>query len=222
MAQANIDLACRELIFGRNKVCGITRQQDAAAIINAGALFGGLIFAEKSPRYVTPQQAQAIQQLQRPLNWVGVFVNHNIEQLLEIAVQLKLFAVQLHGQEDQQYIDRLKQQFAQAGVSCQIWKAIAVSTDNAQQALTIPQQIDTLVYDSKHAGQFGGTGTRFNWQIALPQKQQAMLAGGLDPSNAEQASQQGFAGLDFNSGLESSPAIKDSQLINAAFSNIRI
>ncbi|TVP12712.1 bifunctional indole-3-glycerol-phosphate synthase TrpC/phosphoribosylanthranilate isomerase TrpF [Shewanella sp. KCT] len=230
MAEADLDLACRALTLGHNKVCGLTRSEDVRAVTDAGALYGGLIFAKKSPRYVTPEQALDLVEQQRStgkgLNFVGVFVNEEVTTIAELAKRLNLFAVQLHGKESEYDIDQLRLKLNELDCQTQIWKAVAVSVDSDDcQAPSTPDNADRLLYDSKtkapNGVQFGGTGHAFNWQQQLPHKADAMLAGGLNAGNACDAARQGFYGLDFNSGLESAPGIKDAELIKQAFTALR-
>ncbi len=223
MAEADLDLACRTLTFGHNKVCGLTRVEDAIACAETGAVYGGLIFVEKSPRYISPKQALALVNHQREagkaLKFVGVFVNTNVHEIVKIATSLQLFAVQLHGDESTETITALRQGLTTAACNCEIWKAIAVADDVLSSA--IPNNVDRLMFDSKTNKQFGGTGETFDWQVTLPNKQTAMLAGGLNPQNAFDAAKQGFYGLDFNSGVESSAGIKDKQKIQQVFTALR-
>ncbi|WP_394201076.1 bifunctional indole-3-glycerol-phosphate synthase TrpC/phosphoribosylanthranilate isomerase TrpF [Shewanella waksmanii] len=230
MAEDDLDLACRTLTFGHNKVCGLTTLENAQHVSEFGAIYGGLIFAEKSPRYISPQQALDIVTAHRAsspaLHFVGVFVDESVEKIAAIANELNLYAVQLHGSETQYSIEQLKQQLAKLGCQAQVWKAIAVDVNTSTiDQLSLPDNADRLLYDSKldtgDTQHFGGTGSRFNWQASLPNKALSMLAGGLNTENAQQASQQGFLGLDLNSGLETQPGQKDPQQIKAAFAAIR-
>ncbi|MGL5359627.1 MAG: bifunctional indole-3-glycerol-phosphate synthase TrpC/phosphoribosylanthranilate isomerase TrpF, partial [Shewanella sp.] len=104
MAKADIDLACRELIFGHHKVCGLTRQSDIASAAAAGAVYGGLIFAPQSARALSLEEAETLLKAHRAsaapsLNFVGVFVNQAPDTIAAIAARLSLWAVQLHGSE---------------------------------------------------------------------------------------------------------------------------
>lgn len=224
MAQEDIDLACRQLLFGNNKVCGLTRIEDIKAVADLGGVYGGLIFHPKSPRAVNLPQAKALVDQMRvqgiSLNMVGVFVNADAKEIVEAANTLALHAVQLHGSETELEIAALAEQFNALNIDCAIWKAIAVdciSGDISQ----MPKGVHRYLYDSKNDQQFGGTGHAFNWQLAIDNKAQAMLAGGLNVDNAYQASQQGFYGLDFNSGVESTPGNKDHLLLAQVFSALR-
>ncbi|WP_163135122.1 bifunctional indole-3-glycerol-phosphate synthase TrpC/phosphoribosylanthranilate isomerase TrpF [Agarivorans sp. Alg241-V36] len=212
MSQDDVDMACRKLILGENKVCGLTREQDVQAVYQAGAVYGGLIFAEKSPRCVSLAQAEKLAQA-APLNFVGVFVNSSVEEVATIANKLKLHAVQLHGSEDQQYIAELKTKLNNSLV----WKALGVS-DALPEA---PNNADKILFDSKVADQCGGTGQTFNWQLLGEHSHGAMLAGGISPSNIQDALAYAAAGLDLNSGVEQTPGVKDPAKINAAFEQIR-
>lgn len=225
MAEADIDLACRKLIFGNNKVCGLTTAEHALAAANAGAQFGGLIFAEKSPRYVTPKQAKDIVSQAPKLNYVGVFVDQPLQQVIESVKSLNLFAVQLHGNEDQSYVDQLNQLLEQEinltdADKCQIWKAIPVSDEIPDFNVTA----NHYVLDGKNAG----SGKTFNWRGLADSEQdlsKCFLAGGLNGENIKDAVNQLTAhdlfGLDLNSGVETSPGIKCSEKLNQVFAVIR-
>ncbi|GHE79156.1 bifunctional indole-3-glycerol-phosphate synthase TrpC/phosphoribosylanthranilate isomerase TrpF [Thalassotalea profundi] len=217
MAQDDIDLACRTLIYGNNKVCGLTSPEYAAIAKDSGAQFGGLIFAEKSPRFVTKAIAEQIVTAITGLRYVGVYVNHPTEFVAETALALNLYAVQLHGQEDEQYIETLREQLPK---SCQIWKAVAVDS-------TVPR-LDLLVQHYVLDGKSAGSGQSFNWQVLADSEQDlspCFLAGGLNIDNIATATQllttQELYGLDLNSGVESSPGIKSRDKLNKVFAQIR-
>lgn len=211
MEQANLDKALQRLLVGEHKVCGLTREQDAKAALNAGASFGGLIFAENSPRKVTLSQAKTIVHAV-PLNYVGVFRNQSIDFVAHIAQQLALSAIQLHGQESTQYIEELRTLLPNY---CEIWKAVDMSQVNLSQYDT--QGIDVLLLDN---GQ-GGTGKTFDW-ATIPEltSQRVMIAGGLNAQNCLQAAKLLCNGLDFNSGVETEPGIKSEQQINLVLSTL--
>lgn len=221
MAQADMDLACRQLLFGHNKVCGLTRPEDAIAASSVGAEFGGLIFAKTSPRCIDQHQAELICQADSGLNFVGVFVNHDIDTVVELAEKLSLYAIQLHGKEDQEYLNTLQARLANSAASdCLIWRALAV--DHAIPDL--PSATNNVVLDGKHAG----SGQAFAWQI-IAQSQQDLstcyLAGGLNLENIAQAIDcvmaHNLVGLDINSGVESSPGIKNHLKLQQLFAQIR-
>jgi indole-3-glycerol phosphate synthase/phosphoribosylanthranilate isomerase len=217
----DIDLACRKLIFGNNKVCGLTDSTYASASADAGARFGGLIFAEKSPRYVTKEQAQNIVKSSPKLEYVGVFVNKDLIDIIDLVKSLQLSAVQLHGSEDSQYIEALISELAINDCSfCQVWQASPV----AQNVPLLDQNVNHHVLD----GQSPGSGKAFDWQVLALSEQnlsKSFLAGGLNNDNIGQALKQlthvDLFGLDLNSGVEDSPGIKSSEKLVQVFSQIR-
>lgn len=121
MAQADLRSAVCRLRFGDNKVCGLTRPQDAAAAYQAGAIYGGLIFVARSPRYIDIATAQRVMQ-GAPLRYVGVFRDAQPTSVALAAERLGLHAVQLHGAEDQAYIDRLRPCYPRIARSGRRWR----------------------------------------------------------------------------------------------------
>ncbi|WP_249554311.1 MULTISPECIES: bifunctional indole-3-glycerol-phosphate synthase TrpC/phosphoribosylanthranilate isomerase TrpF [Shewanella] len=226
MAEEDIDLACRKLIFGHNKVCGLTRLEDIQAAATAGAVYAGLIFAEKSPRALTKDAAKQLVEQYRAANlpaieFIGVFVNSEPELIASIAKACDLAAVQLHGNETELDITELSQLLQQAGLNTQIWKAVSVDAQSSELA-AMPRGVQRYLFDSKNDAGFGGTGQPFNWHLPLAHKAKALLAGGLNASNAANANAQGFYGLDFNSGLETAPGVKSAEQIQTAFAQLRL
>lgn len=218
MSKTNIDRACRQLILGENKVCGLTHARDAADAYKAGAVYGGLIFVEQSARFVALEQARLVM-LGAPLLYVGVFKNEEIELVAFTAKSLGLSAVQLHGDETPKYIKELLTVLPK---SCEIWKAHGV-TDSLPEFEKY--NVSKHVLDTRVGDQSGGTGQVFDWSLLSEQnnidKSTILLAGGLNPENAQQAALVGCAGLDFNSGVESEPGKKDADKLNRSFAAIR-
>ena len=202
MSHDDLHAAVRRVLLGENKVCGLTRAQDANAAYEAGAIYGGLIFVPTSPRAVNVAQAREVM-TGAPLQYVGVFRNSDITDVSATAAELGLTAVQLHGNEDV------------LPAQVQIWKALSVSE-------TLParnyQYVDKYLFDN---GQ-GGSGQRFDWSLLGGQSlDNVLLAGGLGADNCVDAAKTGCAGLDFNSGVESQPGIKDARLLASVFQTLR-
>lgn len=211
MSHDDLNVAVRRVLLGENKVCGLIRAQDAAAAFEAGAIYGGLIFVESSPRYVSDAQAQDVM-AGAPLSYVGVFRDAPINAVVSKAESLSLTAVQLHGSEDQNYLDELRQQLAP---QVQIWKAQSVADALPARNLN---HVDKYVLDN---GQ-GGSGERFDWSLLNGEKlDNVLLAGGLSPDNCVEAAKAGCAGLDFNSGVESQPGMKDASKLASVFKTLR-
>jgi len=212
MEQDDLNTAVQRVLLGENKVCGLTRIEDAQAAYDAGAYYGGLIFVPSSPRVITAEQALLITEAVPGLHYVGVFRNAPLPMVVAKAEQLALTAVQLHGDEDQAYIDALR---AALPANIQIWKALSVATTLPARDLS---HVDKYVFDN---GQ-GGSGERFDWSLLTGQDlSNVLLAGGLSADNCVQAAQTGCAGLDFNSGVESQPGIKDASKLASVFRTLR-
>ncbi|HEX5792423.1 MAG TPA: bifunctional indole-3-glycerol-phosphate synthase TrpC/phosphoribosylanthranilate isomerase TrpF [Rheinheimera sp.] len=216
MAEADLAVATRKLVLGEHKVCGLTRPEDAAAAYAAGACYGGFIFYPSSARNVTQEQAALVQQGAPLLRYVGVFVNADAAYVAKLAHTLKLTAVQLHGDEDDSYISALKPLLPG---KCQVWKAYRIK----DELPAFTPLADRILLDAYHPQQHGGSGISFNWALLTPHNssQPIMLAGGLNSDNCLAAARMPVAGLDFNSGLESAPGIKDAAKIRSAFTLLR-
>ena len=218
MGNQDLNNAVRSVIFGENKVCGLTRVQDVKIVYENGALYGGLIFAEHSKRCVSLRQAQELVTA-APLRFIGVFQNQEIDFIVKIASQLQLYAVQLHGAETEAFITALRQQLPE---NTQIWKAISLNTETQSAVdFTDDLNVDRYIFDSQTANQQGGTGKTFDWSL-IPEnlKHKIILAGGISPNNVEQAIQQNCLGLDLNSGLEISAGVKDEEKVRLVFEKI--
>ncbi len=213
MGAPNLDLALRELIFGTHKVCGLKSVESAKAAYDAGAYYGGLIFVEKSPRYISPEDAKALTAV--PLNFVGVFQNESIQTVIANAEKLALKAVQLHGDEDADYINSLREQLPE---NVEIFKAIDASKITEYKDVLTNDKIDCFVLDNKQ----GGTGESFDWSIiaTLP-KHRYLLAGGIGEANLTDALSQNTFGVDMNSALEITKGEKCAEKIQNAFKIIR-
>ncbi|TFZ50782.1 bifunctional indole-3-glycerol-phosphate synthase TrpC/phosphoribosylanthranilate isomerase TrpF [Serratia proteamaculans] len=211
MSEADLRAAVRRVMLGDNKVCGLTRPQDAAAAYQAGAVYGGLIFVGRSPRYVDINRAREVIS-GAPLKYVGVFCDAQVDTVVQTVERLGLKAVQLHGAEDQAYITALR---AELPTDCQIWKALSVKDHLPKRDL---QHVDRYLLDNGA----GGTGQRFDWSVLHGENlENVMLAGGLGADNCVDAAKLGCAGLDFNSGVESQPGIKDPARLAAVFQTLR-
>lgn len=211
MSEQNLTAAVRRLLLGANKVCGLTRPEDAQQAYQSGALYGGLIFVEHSPRCVSvPQAVKVI--AAAPLSYVGVFRDAPPTEVANIAAACSLYAVQLHGSEDQDYINRLRQALP-PGV--EIWKALSVAQNLPDRSL---EHVSRYVLDNAQ----GGSGQTFDWQLLAGQPlDNVLLAGGLSSENCAQAAKLGCYGLDFNSGVEQAPGIKDADKLAAVFQTLR-
>ena len=184
------------------KICGITRLTDARHAVEHGATALGFVFWPRSPRFVTPDAAAGIvAELPSTVLAVGVFVNEPIEGIRNVAAQVRLSAVQLHGDEPPAYADAL---------AWPILRSVTLASAHQACAAWAPQT--TLLVDAADPERRGGTGVTVDWPAAaaLARKRQIVLAGGLTPANVGAAIQsvQPY-GVDVSSGVEESPGVKD-------------
>jgi phosphoribosylanthranilate isomerase len=186
------------------KICGIRSLEEAEAALDEGADALGFNFWPKSPRYITPRAAREIIARLSPMaSTVGVFVNEDAGRILEIASDLHLSAVQLHGDESPDFCTRLS--------SIKTIKAIRVGQD-FDLSMIERYSVAMVLLDSDIRGSYGGTGQRFDWRIALEAKRLApiILAGGLNTENVWDAiTHVRPAAIDVCSGVESEPGRKD-------------
>ena len=140
---------------------------------------------------------------------VGVFVNETIENLLKIAEEVKLDVIQLHGDEDESFIQTLKEQS-----NVEIWKAVQVRSA-ADAEKWIDSSADMLLFDAYHKDERGGTGEVFDWSSLDAFERPFMLAGGIDSTNVARAIRTVRPyGIDISSGIETD-GVKDDEKIKA-------
>ena len=140
---------------------------------------------------------------------VGVFVNETVENLLKIAEEVKLDVIQLHGDEDESFIQTLKEQS-----NVEVWKAVQVRSA-ADAEKWIDSSADMLLFDAYHKDERGGTGEVFDWSSLDEFERPFMLAGGMDSTNVARAIRTVRPyGIDISSGIETE-GVKDDEKIKA-------
>ncbi len=186
------------------KICGITSVADALAAVDAGADALGFMFYAPSPRNVSlGAAAEIIRQLPPFVAKVGVFVNPAEDEVRRAIADCGLDTLQFHGEETPEFCRRF---------SLKTMKAFRVR-DAESLEQTQPYTNEAWLLDSYVAGQLGGTGARFNWDLATgaARRHTVLLAGGLTPENAAEAVLKVRPyGLDVSSGVESAPGKKDA------------
>ena len=225
MAEQDLPRAVKTLVNGAVKVCGLTSPDQAKLAFNSGASFGGLIFAEKSPRYVTAEKAQDIVNTTQGA-YVGVFVNSAVDEVVALAASLNLFAVQLHGSEDERYITALSEKLPE---QCEIWVVEGVKAGTTDALTTTVDRhlnnslVNRVLLDCQVGDAKGGTGSTFDWQLLnnIQQKNKIVLAGGISPHNIEEAITKGCGVIDVNSGVEDEPGVKSADKLSALFNVCR-
>lgn len=192
------------------KICGLTRVSDARAAAEAGADLVGLMFYARSPRHVSlAQAAELARALPPPILRVGVFVNPSPEEVRAAIRAGGLTMLQFHGEEAPEFC-------AQFGLMTM--KAFRVR-DAASLSRLGRYATDAWLLDAWSPAAPGGTGERFDWELATAARAQGrpiFLAGGLTPDNVAEAVRQVRPyGVDVSSGVESAPGVKDAARMRA-------
>lgn len=204
--------------------------REAANIAEVGALpihFIGFIFYDKSPRYVM-DAIETLRSCPDDLTRVGVFVNADIDYVLDKIIAYELNAVQLHGSETPLYVHDLavmmwKKHKIQPNVEVEIIKAFSVDEDfDFDKTKDYEGLVDYFLFDTKTPSRqigmqaHGGTGIKFDWSILKKYTEETpfLLAGGITEHDVEavlklQAEIPQLYGLDLNSKFEIAPALKD-------------
>ena len=211
------------------KMCGISKVETIPAIVEAKPNYMGLVFAP-SKRQVTVEQAKTlVEELHKvyvkkygsdtehdkndTIKTVGVFVNETVDNLVTIANEANLDAVQLHGDEDETFIQSLKER-----TNVEVWKAVQIRSAVDAEAW-IDSSADMLLFDAYHKDERGGTGDVFDWSSLDEFERPFMLAGGIDSTNVARAIRTVRPyGIDISSGIETN-GVKDDEKIKA-FTNI--
>jgi phosphoribosylanthranilate isomerase len=196
----------------RVKICGIRRTEDALLAAELGAWAVGFVFWPGSPRFVDPYRARAVCRALPP--WVipiGVFVDQPAEYVSAVAALVQLGAVQLHGTETADMVERLPQR---------VIKAVPVTSGFDESSVDrVPARAGVLL-DAHDPERRGGTGTAVDWTraAAAARRRRVLLAGGLRPDNVRLAidTVRPF-GIDVSSGVESAPGVKDPERLRALF-----
>jgi phosphoribosylanthranilate isomerase len=195
------------------KICGLSTAETMQAALDAGADFVGLMFYPKSPRNISLELAAKLAVIAKgSAKIVAVVVDADDTLLKSIMNYAKPDYIQAHGNETPQRIEEIKNQF---GV--RVIKVIKVK-DAADVELTndFRDVADLIMFDPKAPKDTlpGGNGLSFDWNLLSGQDDPFMLAGGLTPDNVVQAIRLTQAPIvDVSSGVESSPGVKDAQLI---------
>ena len=211
------------------KMCGISKVETIPAVVDAKPDYMGLVFAS-SKRQVTVEQAKTLaEELHKQyaarynsgvdqsdtdeIKTVGVFVNETLDNLVTIAEKVHLDAVQLHGDEDETFIQSLKE-----FTNVEVWKAVQIRSA-ADAEKWIDSSADMLLFDAYHKDERGGTGEVFDWSALDEFERPFMLAGGIDSTNVARAIRTVRPyGIDISSGIDTE-GVKDDEKMKA-FTNI--
>jgi len=200
------------------KICGTTNIEDARAAADLGAWAIGMIFYPESPRRCDVEDAAAIATaLKRKVELVGVFVNAPLDEVVGVIESVPLTIVQLHGDEGPSYCEE-----AGRRTGLKVMKAGRVRDGAAVRALSA-YRTDFHLMDSHVPGTWGGSGQRFDWNLAAehPREPPLVLSGGLDADNVADAIEvaRPFA-VDVASGVEAEPGRKDPDKLRRFFASV--
>ena len=197
------------------KICGIQNEDTLICCEKNKVNFFGMVFYSKSPRNISFAKASMLQNISANLkiNGVGVFVNKDINELEDIIKNLKLKFVQLHGSEDNEYVEILKK------FGVKVIKSISINNKNDLNLINKYKSVDYFLFDYKPLkGELpGGNSKSFDWNILknLKIKKQWFLSGGINTNNIQQIlGDINPFGIDLSSGVEKELGIKDNRIIN--------
>ncbi len=201
------------------KICGLKKESSLICCENNKVDFFGMIFYKKSPRNISSEEAINLTNLSKNLKIkpVGVFVNHNLHDLKKIISSLNLKFIQLHGDENQTYINEIKNKF-----QIKIIKKISIKTYNDLYKVNNFNNIDYLLFDYKpEINELpGGNSKLFDWNLLKGQKIQLpwFVSGGINESNIKNIQKLiNPNGIDLSSGVEELKGIKSNKKINNLF-----
>jgi phosphoribosylanthranilate isomerase len=205
------------------KICGLGWPEDARVAEEAGADYLGVVFAP-SPRQRSEREARQIWR-DSEARRVGVFVDAEEGQVVEIARNLDLAVVQLHGSESRDYCQRL----AGAG-NWAVWKAVRIASDTRLEAALEPyaECVGGILLEGWSPHGHGGVGAGFDWSLAerlrdaWPPDVLLVLAGGLNPENVAEAIERIQPDVvDVSSGVETAPGMKNPDAVWAFVEAVR-
>lgn len=194
------------------KLCGLRRSDDIEAANELRPDYIGFVFAKKSKRYVSPEQAAILKRLLHPdMIAVGVFVNEQVETVADLLSSGVIDMAQLHGGEDEAYMEALRQLTDRPLI-----KAFSVKgEEDIRSACTSTAEMVLL-----DAGE-GGTGTAFDRTLLQNMNRPYLLAGGLDASTVGEAVKRWRPyGVDVSSGIETD-GVKDAEKMRAFVKCVR-
>ena len=196
----------------RIKLCGLTRPCDIEAVNDLRPDYIGFVFAKKSRRYVSPEQAAELKSLLRPgILAVGVFVDEEIERITGLLSSGVIDLAQLHGGEDETYIERMRERTDRP-----IIKAFRVEGEEDIEKAQA-SAADYVLLDSGG----GGTGKAFDRELLARIDRPYFLAGGLDASTVGEAVKRWRPyAVDVSSGIETD-GVKDAEKMRRFMEAVR-
>lgn len=199
------------------KICGITNKPDALAAAELGVDMLGFVFYGKSKRCVDANTVRDIvNELPESILKVGVFVDEDKDRVLDIASDVSLDILQLHGDETPEYCASLSGGY-------KVMKAFRIKDKTSLRHVN-DYAVDYYLFDTYDKSLAGGTGKTFDWKILKDFEvlKPFILSGGLNPENVGKAIVEVAPyGVDVSGGVESAPGKKDITLLKKFVANVR-
>ncbi|MCR8722823.1 phosphoribosylanthranilate isomerase [Frigidibacter sp. ROC022] len=208
----------------RVKICGLREPAHVEAAVQAGAAYVGFVFFARSPRHLTPEQAQLLAIDVPPgIAKVALTVDADDATLDAILDRVPLDMLQLHGRESPERVAEIRERYG-----LPVMKAVGIASEDDLPLLDAHLKVaDQILVDAKRpkGGALpGGNGVAFDWRLISARRwpRPWMLAGGLTPDNVAEAIRlTGAKQVDVSSGVETAPGVKDAGLIRAFLSAAR-
>lgn len=200
------------------KICGIRRKEDVQYVNEFLPEYVGFVFAKSKRQVSTDEAFELSKTIDNNIKTVGVFVDAEIDFIIEAIKRCGLNVVQLHGNESVQYVKKLKSLIPH---EMNIWKAI--KADEKEIAKCKKYDVDAFLIDAFTKDSFGGSGKVFDWELALCAKRygRIIVAGGLNEKNVEEAIGKTMPyAVDVSSGVEIN-GVKDREKIRNFIYKIR-
>lgn len=197
------------------KVCGITSKKQLQQLEGLNIAYAGFIFDEKSPRFAGEKMAdEDLLGMDLDIKKVGVFVDAEYEDIMEMVEKFELDMVQLHGNESPELCEELSE-------DTEVIKVFSIGKEiGSIDQLIAPYDnvCDYYLFDTSVKGAKGGTGQKFDWKKLTDAKIEKpfFLSGGIGPEDAalvKKFKHPDFFGIDVNSKFEKEPGVKDMALV---------
>lgn len=198
------------------KVCGMRDAENIREVEALGVDWMGFVFHRTSPRFVGELPDYLPQRAKR----VGVFVDETEEQIMETVQLFRLDMVQLHGRETSDFCSRIRSK------GLKVIKAINVQNRFPSEEVSFYEgTCDYFLFDTKTPLP-GGSGQKFDWSSLSAYRGTTpfLLSGGISPDDADRVEafvHERCIGIDLNSRFETSPACKDTHLLQSFIDKIK-
>ena len=197
------------------KICGIRDLNILQYACEAGVDFVGFIMANDSPRKISNDFLESLETFDfKETSPVFVFVNPSVEEVKKIITKIENPILQFHGDEGDNFCQQFNQIF---------WKTIRIKNSQSLDFINDFPSANALLLETFSNDAYGGTGKVFDWSLLenISLQNKFILAGGINPENLEDAISLNPWCIDVNSGVESSPALKDKTLMDQIMRNFK-